>query len=443
MTITFYCEACPSEFTVDDKLAGRSGRCKRCGAKFVVPQTAPAPNRMALKFATLDSLAVAPKSANRPLVKTATSGQPRKSTDPVAKQGAVPAREEQPLQLAESTGPRRVSAPQRPVAWLNAVQSQIALKPISLNNLGSLRREEVLKSDSASYDVAANDMRRINKKSKKSRGPGFIKVSYRGVFNRSAKAFRWINETAYGLSILFIFMAIIGYIIQMTSTVAIASEQHGESANHANAESVPEIPQNPPKQNRWFTLGVSGIVILNSVRLAAGLANLIAIAFRKSPMNGVMFLVPPFTFLYLSQNWKTVRKPVGRIIEPAITLAIVVAIYAFVPNLSKVHRGSGDLGSQISGAVKSLEGDVGQGVKDARKDINAIQKTIPSKIDKAYKAAGGLQDEATKAAAGLQNQVQSAVENLNKSGQSESANEQEGDKPSPAAPDQNSKKSPN
>lgn len=442
MTITFYCEKCPSEFTVDDKLAGRSGSCKRCGAKFVVPRTPPPPNRIALKFATLDAMRVAPSAGKQISAvspqKAVPGGQRKKSPDQPARSAALAPGDDKPLRLAESNGPRRVAAPQRPVAWLNAVQSQIALKPVSVMNLGSLRREEVLKSDSVDYGIGVNERRRINKKSKKSRGPGFIKLSYRGLFNKSAKVFRWINETAYGLSILFIFMAAIGYIIQFTSTVQATPDKHGELKNQVSHEAALEVPKKPPTQNRWFMLGISGIVILNSVRLVAGLANLTAIAFRKSPMHGAMFLVPPFTFLYLSNNWKTVRKPVGRIVEPALTLALVVALYAFVPGFGKAHGGTSDLTSQLSNAVKSLEKDVNQSVKDARKEVKSFQATLPTKVDKALKAADGLKEEATKAADGLQNQVQSAVEKLQNSGQNESVKEQEAGKKSEPAHGQDS-----
>ena len=47
MTITFDCESCHSEFTVDSALAGRKGRCKNCGHRLVIPEASPAPEEAA------------------------------------------------------------------------------------------------------------------------------------------------------------------------------------------------------------------------------------------------------------------------------------------------------------------------------------------------------------------------------------------------------------
>jgi hypothetical protein len=74
-------------------------------------------------------------------------------------------------------------------------------------------------------------------------------------------------------------------------------------AQQQEPEPEPEIHQPkakgqpaPVKQNKCTVIGITGIVVLNLVRLIAGLANLIVIPFRKSPLNGVLFLIPPITF---------------------------------------------------------------------------------------------------------------------------------------------------
>jgi hypothetical protein len=38
MSITFACESCGKSFTVDDKFAGKKGKCKQCGAVMAIPE---------------------------------------------------------------------------------------------------------------------------------------------------------------------------------------------------------------------------------------------------------------------------------------------------------------------------------------------------------------------------------------------------------------------
>ena len=52
MSIVFYCQNCGARFDVDDRAAGKQGRCKHCRQKMVVPQAG-----------TLASLAATPHLA--------------------------------------------------------------------------------------------------------------------------------------------------------------------------------------------------------------------------------------------------------------------------------------------------------------------------------------------------------------------------------------------
>src|SRR5271157_39655 len=83
--IHFQCPACAAAFDVDERLAGRAGRCKKCGARTKIPAAA------------------------------AAVGTPGSA----------------------GTRPRAV-ATGRPINWLEAVNSQVALAPISMHNLRGL-----------------------------------------------------------------------------------------------------------------------------------------------------------------------------------------------------------------------------------------------------------------------------------------------------------------
>jgi len=190
-------------------------------------------------------------------------------------------------------------------------------------------------------------------------------------------------------------------------------------------------------------IGITGIVVLNLVRLIAGLANLIVIPFRKSPLNGVLFLIPPFTFFHLWRHWDKLRKPVGRVIGPAFALTVVVLAYAFVPGLSRASRTAGSLQHRLEASVNVLHRDVTRQVKQTSGDVKrlskeverklpgqlerakaaaqsvgnrvqekaeAIKKDLPATVDRATKAADRLRESATKAVTPLKPKDENAPE---------------------------------
>jgi hypothetical protein len=277
--------------------------------------------------------------------------------------------------------------------WLDAVNSQIAMKPVSMENLGSLRRAQELEPDSVfSYRPSAPDLRRIREKKKGSRGQGFVKQSYDDLFRNVAKLFRWINEAAYGISILFMILACVGYVMQLTESGSATSSKGGKSSREVQLPSSTGTKALPLPNHRLITIGVSGIVILNLIRLGAGLANLIAIPFRKSPIEGLMFLIPPYTFFYIWQHWKRMEKPVGRIAGPLFALGLVVAAYTIIPRLEKGGRAKGGLVNQVNDAVQTLKKDVSGSVEQIQNQVETIQNKLPSQIDQAKKAVEGMQE---------------------------------------------------
>jgi len=79
--------------------------------------------------------------------------------------------------------------------------------------------------------------------------------------------------------------------------------------------------------------------LLNIGRIAAGLANLVVIPFRESPIQGIRFLIPPITFIYLAQRWSKVRKPVQRIVGPILTIGLVTL--ALAADIDSLHAIAG------------------------------------------------------------------------------------------------------
>ena len=314
MAIVFRCKSCDARFEVDARLAGRTGRCKKCGAPMSIPRSSEESFRLA-----------APAAA-----------------------GAVIRRD------APAPGP----IPGRPVNWIEAVTSQVALKPISMAALRPVARSSPLDDaeDSNPYEFAgpapAGPPVRAG-----SRPAGRVTRAYRGQMGAVGRFFRWINETSYLLSVPFLMVLLLGIILQNRSLAI---------------------------------LGATVVVLLNISRLVSGLANLVAIPFRESPIQGVLFLIPPLTFVYLYQHWKRMRKPVGRIVEPVFTIGLVVLAFTFLPALAtdkrvasgsldeRIRAGAQGLGREIRGQLPDVDtGAVKEKAGQALRDVEKRLRPAP------------------------------------------------------------------
>jgi hypothetical protein len=249
MSTVFYCQGCGARFKVDPRMAGKQGRCKQCSQRMTVPE----------------SMETAAKAA-KPELAAVGAGS-----------------------MAGSN-------------WLGAVQaSQVALAPLTIDRMPfglkkpSMFPEDDL-ADSKPYLLAEPEQRG-------SRGRPVSPVSgaqvlWRRQLGAIERFFRWINQSAYLVSVPFLMILIFGTMVR----------------NHSMA-----------------LLGAAIVVALNIARLISGVFNLAVIPFR----DGI--------------NWNRLKKPVRRLIEPAFTIGLVGLAFAFIPWLSK-----GETSKEISrGPIRS------------------------------------------------------------------------------------------
>lgn len=343
MTIEFTCDNCRSPFAVDAQLAGRAARCRKCGRRMTIPSHS---------------------AARRPLIAVPAGG------------GREGADDDSPDEANSSI------ARGRPIGWLDAVNSQIAMKPITMVAAPAVRpKKERVEKSVTSYKAV------LPKAPKKQRGVasrpasavklGYQKgvKTYRGIFQKFGRLAKWLNETAYGFSLLFMIMAIAGAIMNRHS---------------------------------WTVLGVSAIVLLNVVRLVAGLANVVAIPFRESPLNGILFLIPPFTFFYLWRNWDRWQKPITRAATPVITIAVVIAAYAYFPWLNGGEKREGSWTEKLKGAAGTLQQDVESSISQAREKAEQAKEALPEQVKKLK--LDELQNKASQTFDELKTRIETAVE---------------------------------
>ena len=124
---------------------------------------------------------------------------------------------------------------------------------------------------------------------------------YRSVFSLLARGTKGISEASYTISFILLIQALAGGIMG----------RHGLAS---------------------LALGL--IVLLNVIGFVGDLASLVMLSFRKDPMQGLLFLLPPYAVYYLWTDWKRYQEVVGRMRIPLLMLGVVALAYAFVPWLS-------------------------------------------------------------------------------------------------------------
>jgi hypothetical protein len=141
------------------------------------------------------------------------------------------------------------------------------------------------------------------------------------------KLLRNVNQAAYLISVPFLAILIIGAVV---------------------------------KNRQLAILGATAVVLLNIGRLVAGVANLALVLLR----SGV--------------DAKKLKRPLGRVIEPAVTIGLVVLVFTFVPWLSRGTAAKGDIMGQIRtearDLTKEVKGEVNRYVDVDRLEAQAQQK---------------------------------------------------------------------
>jgi hypothetical protein len=243
----------------------------------------------------------------------------------------------------------------RPINWLEAVTSQVALAPISIDQMRSLRpRPSALDEPSipGPYKLAAAPSLPAIQASR-GKAAGAVTRGYRQGMGQVQKLFRWLNQSAYLVSVPFIICLLLGLVIG----------------------------------NHWLlVMGATAVVLLNLGRIVAGVANLAVIPFRESPVQGVFFLIPPITFVYLAQNWHKVRKPVQRIIGPIVTIGFAALAFVVEPYLRGETKPKASIEEQVQSGIASVKKGVQEGINETEKlNVPELQKIVP-KAENALKS---------------------------------------------------------
>jgi hypothetical protein len=287
MGIVFFCQSCGARFEVDLRMAGKRGHCKKCGQVMTIPRTE-----------EIASMSAIPALA-------------------MAGGGASPA----------AAGPAGGASIQ---SALRAGISNINLAPLTVDRMSvgpMLFGRKKPAKPSPLDDAEDSKPYALAKPVRESRGAvrshdNVVLRAWRGQLSWVNRVFRWINETAYLISVPFIMMLLLGVMVR-----------------------------------NWpmAVLGAAVVVVLNIGRLVAGGAGLVVIPLR----DGL--------------HWKKLKKPLQRVAEPALTIGLVVLAFLFIPFLSTGKPSTKGVAGRINAGLEAMEKRA-LGELAADKEVEQAQK---------------------------------------------------------------------
>jgi hypothetical protein len=282
MGIVFFCQSCGARFEVNPQMVGKRGHCKKCGQFMTIP-----------RGEELASMAALPALAG-----TGTGGP----------------------SAADAGRPLRGSV-------LQAETSKLGLVPITLDRMPMGWQRERQRAPSPLDDAEDSKPYALAQPIREKRGAvrshdHVVLRAWRGQLGGIQKVLRWVNETAYLISVPFIMLIMFG-------TVA---------------------------RNRPVALlGAAVVILLNIGRLVTAGAGLAIVPLR----DGL--------------NWKKLKKPLRRLAEPVMTIGLVLLAFLFVPFLSTGKPATKGIAGAINRGQAAMQ-KAALGELDTAKEFEEAQK---------------------------------------------------------------------
>ncbi len=362
--VAFSCDHCQAPFLVDAALAGRTGRCRYCGHRMVVPAQSTREGSMLGAGQQGAAAAVAAAVGAKRVRRRRVAASPRRQAVSAAARPATwreAVASQMGLKPAQDEAAPVAARPQQAQSELDELSSSYDLRPMSKDSLPMVRRKELEPEEEeagSTYKIVIP--REIRKEIEgHSQLPvalrkgyaGSVK-SYRRLFDMAAKLSGSVSNLSYSLSLALFILALAG----------VLSNRHSLAI-----------------------FGLSAIVLLNLVGMAGDAVNLVMLSFRKNPVRGALFLVPPITILYLFWDWDRYRETVNRLLVPVAMLCLVVAAYIGLPWLNGGRPEPATLQERVERAVQNIPTDVGRSTAELRQKAAGAARELPGQIKAAEK----------------------------------------------------------
>jgi hypothetical protein len=246
----------------------------------------------------------------------------------IASMAAMPALAAAGVGAAAGTG-APAAGPPSIGSWLRGGVSSAALAPLTIDRMPAGVRRGSAPSplddlgDSKPYALAEPE--RGESRGRVTRRAGAVARVWRREVGGIQKLFRKLNETAYLVSVPFLMILLLGAVV---------------------------------RSRPLALFGATVVVLLNIGRIVAGVANLAVVPLRE----GV--------------NVKKMKKPFRRVVEPVLTIGLVVLAFTFIPWLSTGAPAKGGVAGRIRSGAEALEKDMRGEVErtvDQAKDLDVAK----------------------------------------------------------------------
>ena len=355
MLIIFPCEKCGRRFRVDEKSRGRRGRCAHCGHVMRISKDAPEAHAIrelahepapatagAQGHAMPQERAAAPEAAPFQLSPPEPRPWIHRHPPPPDSEAALPRHDVVPhgsvFGLADSPAHRPIDQDEFPSHFelLDDDDDPASIGGVSPEVQRGLKEMAEFEKDRGAYDLASSP-RGFFRRLDRSRPAGWFYVKWRGAVGTILKVLRFIDSSAYLISVPFLILMLFGIIVENTALM------------HTGAVVV---------------------VLANYGRFWTDLLALFVRPYKDGPLQGLAFLFPPYTVYYLTRHWNRVKPIVRRIATSCIPIVLVVLAYAFVPfgggssvkDLNdipgRIKAGEQELRRDIDNELKKVEGEV-------------------------------------------------------------------------------------
>lgn len=350
MSISFSCPRCGTHFKVSDSSAGKKGRCKKCSHQLRIP------------------------AHQKVVTQVEASGMFRMGSLPGG--GDKLDLSIKPKRRKREPGERRAPVAGRKIMEENASRkpmkslmfpSNVGLAPISNQRQKQLDMDRVIREKDE--DLTSGSHYKLNpappvrtsepKKEKSAPAPGAVQEFYWKYIRVLLGMIQSLGDFAYLVMIPFI--PLIAFGITM-------------------------------KNRDVAVIGATGIVLCNLWRFITNGIALCVMPFKSSLKEGLLFFIPPFTFIYLAKHWKRMKRATYKFLSPAIPIFIVVMIFVLVPWLrgSDVSENA-TISAKIKEETKALGRDMKKQVEKGEKKLNQAVNKTEEEVDKNINSIKGIE----------------------------------------------------
>ena len=234
---------------------------------------------------------------------------------------------------------------------------------------GAGKKKPAAESDPASYTVVPlnTDLVAAKRRHEKTKPPSQLQSFYWQQLRKVFGLLRMANDFAYLISIAFFLLLLVAIVL---------------------------------RQRNLAVMGATGVILVNIGRLAINGFYVLIVPFKIGLKQGILFLIPPFTFYYLVKYWARMKLAASRLAGPAIAILAVVLVFVFVPWLSSGDAGRASIRDRIRGEAGVLKEEIKGQLNDG---AQAVQKAAEDE------RLRGVSDRARSGVEAVKNTVEETI----------------------------------